>query len=119
MKRKIKYTKELPRLLYTFFLSQADSGNVPSFSKFARSIGATLEELEGFRKFSEFDRAYRESNEIRRDYLIDTALTRRTDPSFTKFILGAEYGMGEKEAEKDDTGLDVTLTVLAEEKDEA
>ena len=111
MKRKIKYTCDLPRQLYTFFISPSTEG-APSFDKFARSIGATLREIEDFRKHSEFDRAYRECSEIRRDYLIDAALTRRYDPSLVKFLLAAEFGMGEKDKEKEDTGLAVTLEVL-------
>ena len=119
MRRKVKYTSELPRLLYTFFVSYNDTVGAPSFEKFARSIGATLEDIERFRKNKEFDRAYRESNEIRRDYLIDSALTKRYDGSFVKFLLAAEYGMGDKEKENDDTGLTVTLEVLSDTKDEA
>ncbi len=116
MKRKAKYKKDLPKSLYTFFITYNDPTGPPSFSKFAKSIGVTLEDIEEFRKKREFDRAYRESNEIRRDYLTDAALTRRYDSSFTKFILCSEYGMGEKEKEKDDTGLDVTLKVLSDKE---
>ena len=105
-----KYTANLPRLLYTFFTSYTDIG-APSFSKFARSIGATLKEVESFRRHSEFERAYRECSEIRRDYLIDSALARKHDPSFTKFLLGSEFGMGEKE-EKEDGVLEVKLEVI-------
>lgn len=118
MKRKTKYTSEMPRLLYTFFISYSDGG-APSFSKFARSIGATLEELERFRSRREFDRAWRECNEIRRDYLIDAALARRQDPTFTKFLLSSEYLMGEKEKDGADTTLSVTLDVLTDGKNEA
>lgn len=114
MKRKIKYTDDLPRQLYTFFISQGSDG-APSFEKFAISIGATLEEIELFRKHKEFDRAYRECSEIRRDYLIDSALARRYDPSFVKFLLTSEFGMGEKDKEKEDTGLIVTLQVLGDD----
>ena len=114
MKRKIKYSNDLPRNLYTFFISQCSDG-APSFDKFAKSIGATLEDIENFREHKEFDRAYRECSEIRRDYLIDSALTRRYDPSFVKFLLTAEFGMGEKEKEKEDTGLTVTLEVLGDD----
>ena len=111
MKRKIKYTENLPRQLYTFFITYSDPG-APSFEKFARSIGSTLEEITQFRKHGEFERAYRECNEIRRDYLIDAALTRRHDPSFSKFLLTVEYGMGEKEKEEDGE-LNVTLEVIS------
>ena len=119
MKRKIKYKSELPRLLYTFFISYGDSAGAPSFAKFARSIGATLEDLESFRKHPKFDAAYRECNEIRRDYLIDSALSRRYDPSLVKFLLSTEFGMGEKEKEREDTALAVTLEVLSDGKNEA
>lgn len=119
MKRKRKYESRLPRLLYSFFISYGDSAGAPSFSKFARSIGATLEELESFRKHPKFDAAYRECNEIRRDYLIDSALSKRHDPSFVKFLLTAEFGMGEKEKEREDTALAVTLEVLSDGKNEA
>ena len=116
MKKKIKYSGDLPRQLYTFFITHSDSG-APSFEKFARSIGTTLEEITEFRKHREFERAYRECNEIRRDYLIDAALTRRYDPSFSKFLLACEYGMGEKDKEKEDSELNVTIEVLADEGD--
>ncbi len=118
MKKKIKYTENLPRQLYTFFITYSEPG-APSFEKFARSIGATLEEIACFRKHSEFERAYRECSEIRRDYLIDGALTRRYDSSFSKFLLSAEYGMGEKEKEKEDGELNVTLEVIANGAGEA
>ena len=118
MKRKIKYSSDMPRLLYTFFISHNDTASAPSFEKFARSIGATLADIEKFRERREFDRAWRECSEIRRDYLIDSALTRRFDPSLVKFILSAEFGMGEKEEEGDNV-VDFTLRVLQDGKDEA
>ena len=102
-----KYDKSLPRQMYSFFISFSES-EPPSFIKFARSIGATLGEIESFRCHSEFDRAYRECNEIRRDYLIDRALTKRYDSSLVKFLLGAEYGVGEDEA---DGNINVRITV--------
>ncbi|MBE6644625.1 MAG: hypothetical protein E7612_04505 [Ruminococcaceae bacterium] len=113
MKREIKYSNDMPRLLYTFFITFSDMG-MPSFDKFARSIGATLDDILQFRKHREFERAYRECNEIRRDYLIDAALTRRYDPSFSKFLLSAEFGMGEKDKEREDTDLKVTLEVISD-----
>ncbi len=109
-KRKRKYDSELPRQMYTFFSSYEDVG-APSFGKFARSIGITHEELSDFRKHAEFDRAWRECSEIRRDYLIDRALTKRHDPSFVKFLLVAEFGMGE-ENEQTDSSVNLTLEVV-------
>ena len=85
--KKRKYTKELPREMYRFFLEYSDSTSAPSIPKFAQSIGRTVEELVSYRSRKKFDRAYRECNEIRKDYLIDRALSRRFDPSFVKFLL--------------------------------
>ena len=109
-----KYTKDLPRRLYTFFLNFEDIG-APSFSKFARSIGVTLNELERYRRNSEFDRAYRECSEIRRDYLIDNGLTKRFDSSLVKFVLSSEFSMGERGVSDDDREIKVTLEVIGDE----
>ena len=109
-KRKRKYGSELPRQMYAFFSGYDDVG-APSFGKFARSIGITHEELSDFRKHAEFDRAWRECSEIRRDYLIDRALTKRHDASFVKFLLVAEFGMGE-ENEPTDSSVNLTLEVV-------
>ena len=83
---------------------------MPSFSKFARSIGVTCQDIETFRKYKEFDRAYRECNEIKRDYLTDSALCKRFDPSFVKFLLSSEYGEGCEEEEGG--SMHLTLEVL-------
>ena len=50
----------------------------------------TLADIENWRSKKKFDKAYCECNEIRRDYLIDAALTKRYDSSFVKFLLGEE-----------------------------
>ena len=107
-----KYTADMPRKLYSFFLGFSDTGAVPSFSKFARSIGATSKDIQDFRKHTEFERAYEECNEIRRDYLIDNALCKKFDGSVTKFLLSAEFGMGERKEDDDDKSFDFTLEVL-------
>ena len=91
-----KYSKEYPKKMYVFFRSYADQG-APSFIKFAESIGATHADLESFRVHGEFDRSYRECSEIRRDYLIDNALTRRFDPSLVKYLLENERISGGEE----------------------
>lgn len=109
-KKKIKYSKDLPRRMYSFFLGYCESG-APSFSKFARSIGATLEDLLRLREREEFDRAWRECNEIRRDYLIDQALSKRHDASFSKFLISLEY----PESEKASSNEDLTVRLEVEE----
>ena len=77
--------------MYRFFRDYDEQG-APSYRKFAESVGATREDVERWRSHDRFNRAYRECGEIRRDYLIDNALTRRYDPSFVKFLIGYEFG---------------------------
>ena len=89
MKKSSKYYRGIEKDMYLFFVGYDDMG-APSFSKFARRLGITLAELEGYRSRGKFDRAYIECSEIRRDYLIDSALTKRYDPSFVKFLLDNE-----------------------------
>ena len=103
------YSTKLPREMYLFFCSYSGEG-LPSFRKFAQSIGLTLGDITEYRRHREFDRAYRECSEIRRDYLIDNALTRRFDPSFTKFLLCNEYG---EEGSSSDA-VDLRLEVIEE-----
>ena len=109
-----KYTTDLPRRLYTFFLNY-DGPGVPSFSKFARSIGQTLTDIEKHRRHGEFERAYQECSEIRRDYLIDNGLVKRFDSSLTKFLLSSEYGMGDTKVPGEDKEIKVTLEVIGDE----
>ena len=90
--------------MYRFFSEFTDTAGVPSFEKFAILRGITLEELNSYRSKRDFDRAYRECCEIRRDYLIDRALTKRFDPSFVKFLL----------TEDSDSGHDDTLSLKLE-----
>ncbi len=99
----VKYSKDLCRRLYLFFISY-DGEGAPSMVKFAASVGATTEQIERFRLHKEFDRAYRECCEIRRDYLEDRALSRRFDPTFVKFLLSSDD-------EESDGTLNVHITV--------
>ena len=110
-KRKKGFSSELPKKMYLYFLGYSDVG-APSFGKFARSIGITLLQLESFKKNGKFEKAWRECSEIRRDYLIDSALTKRHDSSFTKFLLQAEYGMDGPLPTDEESALAVTLEVL-------
>jgi hypothetical protein len=71
--KKAGYKRDYPRIMYLYFSGYDEAHGAPSFSKFARRIGVTVAELEGFRKRKEFDAAWRECSEIRRDYLIDSA----------------------------------------------
>ena len=93
-----KHMKKLAEKMYYFFADYEDRG-APSFAKFARSIGFSTAELESMRSSRDFDQSYLECQKIRRDYLIDRALDKRFDSSFTKFLLSLE-----DEAEKSESG---------------
>ena len=98
-KPKRRYSPELAGKMYRFFIGYEDRG-APSFHKFAKSVGLTTEELENYRSHRIFDQAYRECQQIRRDYLIDRALDKRFDGSFTKFLITLE-GECDGDTEKD------------------
>lgn len=110
-KKKVKYRKDFPKMIYTFFVTYKETGSIPSFEKFAQSIGATLAEIESFKRYGEFERAWRECAEIRKDILIDSALCKKFDSSLVKFLLASEYRMGD-EADEGDNSLSVTLEIV-------
>ena len=97
--------------MYAYFVGYSGVG-APSFTKFGASTGLTLADIERFRENKEFERAYRECSEIRRDYLIDNALAKKNDASLTKFLLSAEFGMGEDKPNEDASSLSVTGEVV-------
>ena len=90
--KRTKYDRSLPRRMYSYFAGYCEAVGAPSFEKFARSAGITIAELNSFRKHRVFDEAYTECSEIRRDYLIDNALTKKFDPSLVKYLLDSEKG---------------------------
>ena len=107
--KKAKYKDELCTRMYLYFLGYEDRG-LPSFTKFAKSVGLATADIERFRKIPRFEAAYRECQEIRRDYLIDRALDKRFDPSFAKFLISCESD----NQSRDDAG-DITLHLTVTE----
>lgn len=97
-------TKEISQRMYCFFRDFRGDG-IPSFSKFARTEHLTYETLESLCDDPEFYRIWRECAEIRRDIIIDRAITRHGDGSFAKFLLGEEGQAGSNRVE-------FTLTVV-------
>ena len=94
MKR--SYIKGIEREMYLYFSGYSEAG-APSFAKFARKKGLTTEELLSFKTKKKFNSAYAECVQIRRDYLIDKALTKSFDGSFVKFLLDREDEISEPE----------------------
>jgi len=99
MMQKVKNAKELARKMYLYFVGFDEAWGAPSFTKFAKLSGLTLEQLLAMRRVRSFERAYAECSEIRRDYLIDRALTKRFDPSFVKYLIDAEAPSGGEDSE--------------------
>ncbi len=93
--------------MYTYFSTYDDARGAPSFSKFARLCGVTVKELSEYRRHRKFDSAWQECTEIRRDYLIDLAISKRADGSFVKFLLQEAEG-----CDKSDEALELLLTVV-------
>lgn len=81
--------KGIEREMYLYFVNYDDMG-APSFAKFARLKGLTVYKLLSLRTRKKFNEAYTECMEIRRDYLIDKALTKKFDGSFVKYLLDSE-----------------------------
>lgn len=108
--KKAVYDTGLPGRMYAYFTGYEEADGAPSFPKFARKVGVTPEDLEKFRTHKAFDKSYRACRDIRRDYLIDKALSKRFDASLVKFLLTTEFGMGEETPE--DKTLAVTLEIL-------
>jgi len=107
-KRKAKYEDSLCGLMYRYFLGYDDRG-LPSFTKFAISVGLCSDDIERFRKHPRFEAAYRECKKIRMDYLIDRGLDKRFDSSLVKFLVSCEND-GESSDKAGDLSLHLTVS---------
>ena len=108
-KKKAKYDESLCGRMYRYFLGYDDRG-LPSFTKFAASVGLKTDDIERFRSHGRFEAAYRECKAIRKDYIIDRALDKRFDGSFSKFLLSCD-----DVAVSDDDAGRITLNLKVEE----
>ena len=98
------YSVKYKRLMYEHFsrLILNDKGEVigiPSIVSFAREIGVSLGTVERWiREQEEFSSVFSECTERRKQLIIDAAFCKKIDPTFAKFYLSAEFGLGEKES---------------------
>ena len=80
--------RQLKESMIAFFQNYDTAEGVPSFEKFADTVGCDGEELRLLaERDADFARAYRRCLSILRDRLTDGALLRRFDPSFCKYAL--------------------------------
>ena len=115
----MKYNKEYSKRMLEFF-TYVDGKALPSFPKFAFSIGARTADLEKWKhENKDFAIAYDECVARLCDMLTDGALVKRFDSSFVKFLLSSKYGFSESDDEvKDDKPFEVKITVMGGEKTE-
>ena len=85
--------------------------DIPSFVRFAHSLGTTVGALRRFKEQNaDFRAVWEECEEILADRITDGALHRRLDGSFAKFLLTARFGFAEKgETQEEPFGLEILL----------
>lgn len=110
----MQYKEEYAKKMLDFF-AYGEGKGLPSFEKFAFSVGALRSDIERWRKESSlFSKCYDECVCRLCDMLTDGALIKRYDPSFVKFLLSSRYGF-EEEKEEEAKPFEVRITVLEDE----
>ncbi len=105
----MQYDPSLERQMLSYF-GGPDDGEYPTFSGFARRVGLPLRQLETFRgEEPTFAAVWEECRERQKAKLVVGALVKRYDPSFAKFLLCHEFGVGE---ENIDPEFHVTVEVV-------
>lgn len=84
---------------------------LPSFVRFASHVGTTVGALRRFKEQNTvFGAAWEECEEILADRIVEGALHRRLDGSFSKFLLTSRFGFAEKaEASEEPFGIEILL----------
>ena len=89
----MRYQKQIGEKMLRYFV---EGDGFPTFVKFAKLMGVTPADLDGWRKTSKhFREVYGQCAEILCDAVAEGALHRRLDPSFSKFYLATQHGWGE------------------------
>ena len=103
------------KMLYYFKTAGCEGSeykeDIPSFVRFAHSLGTTVGALRRFKEQNAGFRAvWEECEEILADRITDGALHKRLDASFAKFLLTARFGFAEKaEADDEPFGVEILL----------
>jgi|GEM_PF-5874657 len=109
--------KELEEKMLDYFKTAgtADSQyteDLPSFVRFAHREGIGMGRLRALcEKHPSFARVYGECEEILADRIIDGALHKRLDGSFSKFLLTARFGISEKKGEAEEGAFDLEIVL--------
>ena len=85
--------------------------DIPSFVRFAHTLGTTVVALRRFKEQNaDFRAVWEECEEILCDRITDGALHKRLDASFAKFLLTARFGFAEKGEETEEPfGVEILL----------
>lgn len=121
--KKLK-TNELIEKMLHYFRTAGSAGSpykedLPSFVRFAYLVGADMQTLRAKREKSRaFDRAWTECELILADRIVDGALHKHLDSSFSKFLLSSRFGYSDKGEERgvEDYGISITLKEPKEEQ---
>ena len=103
------------RMLHSFKTAGCEESeykeDLPSFVRFAHTLGTTVGALRTFKEQNaDFRAVWEECEEILCDRITDGALHRRLDGSFAKFLLTARFGFTEKrEEEGEPFGIEILL----------
>ena len=86
--------------------------DLPSFVRFAHRVGTDMQTLRAKRnKSKSFDKAWIECEHILADRIVDGALHKRFDASFSKFLLSACFGYSDKKEETAGEEHSVSITL--------
>ncbi len=111
--RRIAYKKEFIDEMLLFFsmpIGDEYGGTLPSFVKFANSIGVTTATLLRWReKYPAFREAYEECRARLTDRLVDGVLARKYDASFVRAILSGTVLCEPEEADTAPPGITVRI----------
>ncbi len=89
------WKKEYAIAMINYFKEEKEV--LPSFVRFALSLGCDLATLQKWRKKPVFERAYRHCEDILCDRIILGAMQKRFDSSFSKFLLERKLGFDQED----------------------
>lgn len=110
-------SKELNEKMLHYFRTagSADSEykeDLPSFVRFAHRIGTDMQTLRAKREKSKsLAHVWSECEEILADRIVDGALHKRFDASFSKFLLSARFGYSDKKEDGGEESYDIEISL--------
>ena len=92
---------------------------LPSFVRFAHRMGTDMQTLRAKREKSKaFARVWSECEDILADRIIEGALCKRFDASFSKFLLAARFGYTDKKEDEGTESYEIAVSLKEPERKE-